>query len=122
MMGDRMETTERENECPGCGAQLESEDCYRCHGDGGFDLHDVSDIEYAPGEWQDCEQCCGTGTIVWCPTDNCPGNLAKPAQSYGLFQINTTVPVVVSRQSDPGARARRAKRKVQRQNRLAGRR
>lgn len=55
--------------CPRCGAhEVRRRGCDEigCE-DGWYDEHDCDAINFAPGEsYSMCEECCGTGDLVWC--------------------------------------------------------
>lgn len=53
--------------CEVCGADLENEDCWHCHGEGSFDLYEDNPNEYAPGDVEPCCECGGTGQLWCCP-------------------------------------------------------
>lgn len=111
--------------CTHCGNSLIYEDCLQCYGEGGRYLYEDNPIEYEPGEWTDCEVCEGTGVTTLCPNATCPGKQANTMATAmsGVVLSATTLqrPLIVDRQPDPGARARRKARKAQRQNRQHGR-
>lgn len=57
--------------CPACGHHVtHSRHCsnFQCN-DGLCDMYDDDPINYAPGEWESCDECSGTGIERWCP--NC---------------------------------------------------
>lgn len=53
--------------CTICGCEMDAEECYKCHGDGGRDLYEENPIEYAPGDWEHCDECKGIGYYWQCP-------------------------------------------------------
>lgn len=55
--------------CTKCRAEVEYEDCWNCGGEGGRDLYEEDPLAHAPGEWADCTECDGRGTLPFCP--NC---------------------------------------------------
>lgn len=42
-----------------CGCDWET--CWQCGGDGWFDMHEQSPVEYGPGEVERCNECSGRG-------------------------------------------------------------
>jgi DnaJ-class molecular chaperone len=54
--------------CPTCGADMEWESCWVCHGDGEFDLYDEDPVNFAEGvAFEKCEECDGLGGYLVCP-------------------------------------------------------
>lgn len=54
--------------CAKCGSDdCERQQCWHCHGEGGFDLHDEDAVNFAPGEeTETCEECHGQGEYWFC--------------------------------------------------------
>jgi DnaJ-class molecular chaperone len=54
--------------CPKCGDyDVEWERCWKCAGDGEFDLHEEDAINFAPGEeFEACDECRGKGGYLIC--------------------------------------------------------
>ncbi len=54
--------------CPKCGSDdTDWEQCWNCHGEGGFDMHDDDPINYGPGEETEaCLECGGHGGYLIC--------------------------------------------------------
>lgn len=53
--------------CAVCGYEMETEECYKCFGEGGRDLYEENPVEYAPGDWENCDACEGIGYYWQCP-------------------------------------------------------
>ena len=53
--------------CTICGFDMESEECWQCHGEGGRDLYEEDPLAYAPGDWEHCPECKGIGYYWQCP-------------------------------------------------------
>ena len=55
--------------CPTCGEpDTVQRGCYSCGGEGCFDGYEEDPLWYAPGEFEDCDTCAGTGYLHWCST------------------------------------------------------
>lgn len=52
--------------CSICGCDMQWVDCWECHGEGAFDYHEMSPIEYGPADIERCETCQGKGGYLEC--------------------------------------------------------
>lgn len=75
-------------ECRKCGSDdCEWEQCWQCHGECAFDLHDEDGVNYAPGEeYETCPECNGNGGYLVC--HNCQ-RLAAPSADAGGSGVGT---------------------------------
>lgn len=58
-------------ECPGCGWALDWEECWHCHGEGGFDGEEEDPLWFEPGEIDPCNECRGQGHYWFCGNKKC---------------------------------------------------
>lgn len=52
--------------CEVCGAELTWIECWKCLGNGEFDLYEDDPIYYEPGEVETCDECGGDGGWLGC--------------------------------------------------------
>lgn len=54
--------------CGVCGAEMDWEECWDCHGHGGWwPARENDSRKYAPDDWERCQTCQGDGGYWACP-------------------------------------------------------
>jgi DnaJ-class molecular chaperone len=66
-VNDLLEVDETIDHAPSCGGcDGERIECWKCGGEGFFDLHEDDPLAFAPGEQEACEECRGRGFYKVC--------------------------------------------------------